>query len=120
MAASIEQNHDDRGIIWPTAIAPYEVAVIPVNGSAPEQMEIATELYRELLANQVEGILDDTDERAGVKFANADLIGYPLKAVIGKKTVSEGTIDIKVRATGEEHTVALKDALQKIIGLLRQ
>lgn len=118
MAASIEQNHDDRGIIWPVAIAPYEVAVIPVNASAPEQMDIAAGLYEEILDKGIEGILDDTDERAGVKFANADLIGYPLKVVIGKKTVSEGTVDIKVRATGEEYTVPLKDALEKIGALL--
>lgn len=114
MAASVEQNHDERGIYWPMAIAPYQVVLIPVNTKNQELVAIAEELYARLLRDGVEVILDDTNERAGVKFANADLIGYPLKVVLGNKTVEEKTVDFKVRATGEEFVLPLDEIADRI------
>ena len=75
LAASVEQNNDENGIIWPVAIAPYEVSVVPVNAKNDEQVKMAEEIYEKLLANGVEALLDDRDERPGVKFKDSDLIG---------------------------------------------
>lgn len=118
MAASVEQNNDEQGIIWPMAIAPYHVIIIPVNMKNNDIVKIAEDMYHNLLKEKIEVILDDTDERAGVKFANADLIGYPIKIVIGKKTIEEKTVDLKLRLKGEEFIVPLNEATGKIKELL--
>ncbi|KAF0091455.1 MAG: prolyl-tRNA synthetase [Fusobacteria bacterium] len=118
MAASVEQNNDDRGIIWPIAIAPYHVIIIPVNMKNGDIVNIAEDLYKSFKEENIEVILDDTEERAGVKFANADLIGYPIKIVIGSKTLEDKTVDLKIRATGEELIVPLYEALGKIKEIL--
>lgn len=120
MAASVEQNHDERGIIWPMAIAPYQVVLIPVNMKNEELASIAEELYGKLLAEGVEVVLDDTPERAGVKFANADLIGWPLKVVLGNRTVEDRTVELKVRETGEEAVLPIDDAVEAIKAKIRE
>ena len=101
MAAAIEQNNDEHGIIWPRAIAPYEVVVVAVNAKVPEQLAYAEEVYEELRAAGVDVLLDDRRERAGVKFNDCDLIGYPVRIAIGPKTIENGSIEVKVRKTGE-------------------
>jgi hypothetical protein len=101
MAAAIEQNHDEHGIIWPRAIAPYEVVVVAVNAKAEEQLAYAEEIYEELRAAGVDVLLDDRKERAGVKFNDCDLIGYPVRIAIGPKTIESGVIEVKLRGTGE-------------------
>ena len=101
MAAAIEQNHDKSGIIWPRAIAPYEVVVVAVNAKVDEQLRYAEEIYEELRAAGVDVLLDDRRERAGVKFNDCDLIGYPVRIAIGPKTIENGSIEVKVRRTGE-------------------
>ena len=101
MAAAIEQNHDESGIIWPRAIAPYEVVVVVVNAKVDEQLVYAEEVYEELRAAGVDVLLDDRRERAGVKFNDCDLIGYPVRIAIGPKTIESGSIEVKVRKTGE-------------------
>ena len=101
MAAAIEQNHDEHGIIWPRAIAPYEVVVVAVNAKAEEQLTYAEEIYEELHAAGVDVLLDDRRERAGVKFNDCDLIGYPVRIAIGPKTIENGTIEVKIRKSGE-------------------
>ena len=101
MAAAIEQNHDAHGIIWPRAIAPYEVVVVAVNAKAEEQLVYAEEIYEELRAAGVDVLLDDRRERAGVKFNDCDLIGYPVRIAIGPKTIENGTIEVKIRKSGE-------------------
>lgn len=101
MAAAIEQNHDEHGIIWPRAIAPYEVVVVAVNAKAEEQLTYAEEIYEELRAAGVDVLLDDRRERAGVKFNDCDLIGYPVRIAIGPKTIENGTIEVKIRKSGE-------------------
>ena len=101
MAAAIEQNNDEHGIIWPRAIAPYEVVVVAVNAKVPEQLAYAEEVYEELRTAGVDVLLDDRRERAGVKFNDCDLIGYPVRIAIGPKTIENGSIEVKVRKTGE-------------------
>ncbi len=101
MAAAIEQNNDKDGIIWPRTIAPFEVVVVPVNAKVPEQLELAEKIYGELKAAGIDALLDDRKERAGVKFKDCDLIGYPLRITVGPKAVEEGKIELRVRRTGE-------------------
>ena len=101
MAAAIEQNHDEHGIIWPRAIAPYEVVVVAVNAKVEEQLAYAEAIYEELRAAGIDVLLDDRRERAGVKFNDCDLIGYPVRIAIGPKTIENGSIEVKVRRTGE-------------------
>ncbi len=101
MAAAIEQNNDKDGIIWPRAIAPFEVVVVPVNAKVPEQLALAEKIYGEMKAAGMDVLLDDRKERAGVKFKDCDLIGYPLRVTVGPKAVEDGMIELHVRRTGE-------------------
>ena len=100
MAAAIEQNHDESGIIWPRAIAPYEVVVVAVNAKDNAQLAYAEEVYEELRAAGIDVLLDDRRERAGVKFNDCDLIGYPVRIAIGPKTIDSVSIEVKIRRTG--------------------
>jgi prolyl-tRNA synthetase len=104
-AAAIEQNHDLNGIIWPIQIAPFHLALVPVNISDPLQSKTALEMYEELSALGLEVLLDDRDERAGVKFKDIDLLGIPVKVVLGK-TLADGKVELSVRATGEKTLMA--------------
>ena len=106
-AAAIEQNYDDKGIIWPLAIAPFHVEVISV-GEDAKVKKMAEDVYDELGYAGLEVLFDDRDERPGVKFADADLIGIPYHAIIGKKAVEEGKIELKVRKTSERKMVDAK------------
>ncbi|SEJ63512.1 prolyl-tRNA synthetase [Propionispira arboris] len=119
MAAAIEQNNDEYGIVWPAAIAPYQVVVIPVNAKNTEQFSIAETLYQELQAAKVEVVLDDRKERAGVKFKDADLIGYPIRITVGPKSVEEDSIEIKIRRSGEVFTYGKVDYLENVLSMLR-
>ena len=117
IAAAIEQGHDENGIVLPVAIAPYQVIVVPVNNREEQQMKLAEEIYEDLKAQGIEVILDDRAERAGVKFKDADLIGIPVRIVVGKKC-AEGIVEYKLRTaeSAEEKTVeaAKADAVQYI------
>ncbi len=113
MAAAIEQNHDEFGIIWPKNIAPYLVDVIIANIKDETQVSLGEKIYAELSDNGIETVLDDRNERAGFKFKDADLIGFPLKIVVGKGAV-EGIVEIKDRRTGENSEVKKEDVLQYI------
>jgi len=112
-AAAIEQNHDDAGIVWPPAIAPFDVAVLPL-GPEAELMEAAEKIYADLLAAGFDPALDDRDARAGVKFADADLVGYPVQVVLGKKGLKEGKAEIKIRKSGERSTVPLDETVAAV------
>ena len=101
MAAAVEQYNDENGIIWPAAIAPYHVLIVPVNNKDQESLHKAEEIYTQLQKAGVEVIIDDRNERPGVKFKDADLIGYPIRIVIGPKTISTGSLEVKIRKTGE-------------------
>jgi prolyl-tRNA synthetase len=98
-AAAIEQNHDEKGIIWPFPIAPFHVHLLTLSQSATTT-EAATHLYQELIAAGFEVLWDDRDERAGVKFNDADLLGAPFQIVIGDKGLAEGLIELKTRKDG--------------------
>ena len=119
MAAAIEQNHDDKGIIWPMTIAPYQVVVVPVNSKIEEQMKVAEELYAALQGAGIEVVLDDRDERAGVKFNDADLIGFPLRITIGSRSLKEGKVEIKKRRTGEILLVEREQVVATLQELIR-
>ena len=116
-AAAVERYHDENGIQWPMSIAPYHVSVVPVNVNDELQMETAEAFYRELLEKNIEVILDDRPERAGVKFKDADLMGIPVRITVGK-TITEGNVEIKIRSTGEMLVVPKDEAVTKVIEFL--
>lgn len=101
MAACVEQCNDKDGMIWPAAIAPYHVLVVPVNVKDEASYAKAEEIYAQLQHAGLEVVIDDRKERPGVKFKDADLIGYPLRVVVGPKTLTEGALEVKARKTGE-------------------
>ncbi|MEP6910879.1 MAG: proline--tRNA ligase [Actinomycetota bacterium] len=105
MAAIVEQRHDDDGIKWPSAVAPYDVHVIALPGLGEQAYEVAAKL--EVAGDDV--LLDDRDRRAGEKFADADLLGLPVRVTVGKKTLDDGAVDVRSRETGEESRVAIGD-----------
>jgi prolyl-tRNA synthetase len=113
-AACIEQNNDADGIIWPMTVAPYHVIISPVNMKADELSRAAEQLYEQLNALGVEVILDDRDERAGVKFKDADLIGIPLRVTMGPKKLAEGTVELRFRKNGEVREIGLEGAAEYI------
>ena len=120
IAAAIEQFHDDKGIMWPVAIAPYEVVVVPVSSKDEEQMKIAEGLYTQLKGMGVDVLFDDRNERAGVKFNDADLIGYPVRITVGKKSAANQTVEIKVRRTGHEEVAAIADSAARVQAILNE
>ncbi|NLL29862.1 MAG: proline--tRNA ligase [Clostridiales bacterium] len=112
MASIIEQNHDDNGIIWPLAVAPYHVNVIPVNTKDEMQMKVANDIYEELKAIGIDVIFDDRKERAGVKFKDSDLMGIPMRITVGKK-VTEGEVEFKLR-TSDVDNIKIEDVLSRV------
>lgn len=117
MAAAVEQNHDDKGIIWPMAIAPYHVAIIPVNTKDELQLTTAEALYEELKSKGIEVILDDRKERAGVKFNDADLIGYPIRIIVGKG-ILDGKVEFKLRLSDEIEEMSMQEAKEKVLAIV--
>ena len=112
VAAAIEQNHDDQGIIWPTALAPFTVALCPINADKSPAVAAAAEaLYRELLDAGVEVLLDDRNKRPGVMFADMDLIGIPQRVVISDKTLADGQVEYKRRGASDASRLALAEVL---------
>lgn len=120
LAAVIEQHHDEHGIVWPVSVAPAEVAVIPLSIGDEEVYPTAGRLWRALAEAGVETVIDDRDERAGVKFADADLIGWPLQAIVGRKGLAEGIIELKDRASGERSAVPVDEAAAHIAARIAQ
>lgn len=117
-AAAVEAHHDDWGIKWPLAIAPYHVTIVPVSTKDELQMTTANKIYEELLANGVEAVIDDRDERPGVKFKDADLIGFPFRITVGK-TISEGNVEFVTRATGEKVAMKPEAAVKQVIDAVK-
>ncbi|MDZ4225071.1 MAG: proline--tRNA ligase, partial [bacterium] len=112
-AAAIEQNHDEKGIVWPAPIAPFQVEVIALNRDQ-EVMDAAEKIYTDLTQAGVEVLYDDRDERAGVKFADADLIGIPFYVVIGSRGLKDKVVELKTRQSGEIQKIALSDIVQHL------
>ena len=113
-AAAVEAHYDDHGIKWPLAIAPYHVIIIPVSTKDEEQMKVAEDLYKTLIKHGVEAVLDDRDERPGVKFKDADLIGFPYRITVGKG-ISEGVVEFKVRETNEISNIKPEEAAEMVV-----
>ncbi|WMC09466.1 proline--tRNA ligase [Oceanimonas pelagia] len=119
VAAAIEQNHDDRGIIWPDAIAPFQVAIIPMNMHKSHRVqEVAEQLYAELTAAGIEVLFDDRKERPGVMFADMELLGVPHSIVIGERGLDNGVVEYKHRRGGDKQEVAIADVVAKLQGLM--
>ena len=116
LAAIIEQNHDDDGIKWPVVAAPYKVIVVPTKVNDEENMGLAEQIYNRLQDEGVEVLLDDRNERPGVKFKDADLIGIPLRITVGRRA-SEGIVEIKYRASGESAEVSVEEAFVAVKNL---
>lgn len=111
-AAAIEQGNDKDGIIWPASIAPFQLLVIPVNVNDRPTMDLAEELYKTLEEKGFEVLLDDRDERAGVKFKDADLIGIPYRIIIGEKNLKEGMVEFKERRTGKVEKIKAAEVVE--------
>ncbi len=118
VAACIEQNHDENGIAWPLPMAPFQVTILPLTAREKEVTEEAERLYREITALGVDVLLDDRDERAGVKFNDAELLGTPIRIVIGKKGLKEGGVEIKGRSEQEARLVPLEGVIDEVRGRL--
>jgi prolyl-tRNA synthetase len=115
MAAVVERCHDENGIVWPVSVAPYEVVVTVVKPTDPATIEAGGQVYDALRAAGIEALLDDRDERPGVKFKDADLIGIPYRVTIGPKGIAEGKAEIVRRATGEVRSVDLQKAADAVV-----
>ncbi|MGM9535766.1 MAG: proline--tRNA ligase [Intestinibacter sp.] len=113
VAAVIEQHHDENGIIWPLAIAPYHVVVVPVNVKKEEHLQNAEKIYEELQAAGVEVLLDDRNERAGFKFKDSDLLGIPMRITVGKDIV-DGKVEFKLRSEADKEIIAVEDVLDRV------
>jgi prolyl-tRNA synthetase len=119
-AAAIEQNHDKDGIVWPTPIAPYEVALLSLQGDDPNLKAVCDRLYAELESLGIEVLYDDRDERPGVKFKDADLIGIPWRVALGKKGLAEGIVELKPRRSSEVQKVKLDEAVAFVAARVRE
>ncbi len=119
MAAAVEQNHDENGIIWPVEIAPFEVIVIPVNVKNDEIREVAERIYEELKEAGFDVLIDDRNARPGFKFKDADLIGIPYQIIVGKG-VKDGLVELKERKTGKRKEVKIEDTVSELKGLLNR
>ena len=118
MATTIEQRHDDVGIVWPKALAPFQVAVVVATRDHEGAVAEGERIYAELRERGVDVVIDDREQTAGVKFADADLIGYPVQIVVGKRGVEAGTVDLKLRATGEKSQAPIAGAAGAALDLL--
>ncbi len=119
VAATIEQHHDDNGIAWPKAVAPYQVIILPL-GNNDDVKNKSEEIYNELTSRGIETLLDDRNERAGVKFNDAELIGIPLRLTVGARSLKNGIIEAKIRKTGEDKEIILGNSVEAIIDLLAE
>jgi prolyl-tRNA synthetase len=112
LAAAVEQHHDENGILWPASIAPYDVHVLALHGGAEDVLTEAERVAATLAETGLDVLLDDRDERPGEKFADADLIGAPLRVIVGKKTLDDGAVDVRKRDGSAEGRVAVADVLK--------
>ena len=119
LAAVIEQHHDDDGIIWPVSVAPYHAIVTLVKPKDEEQAKLAEEIYQSLLVAGVEAVIDDRDERPGVKFKDADLLGFPIRITVGKRA-GEGIVEYKLRRDSEKSELSVAEAIENAIKLVNE
>jgi prolyl-tRNA synthetase len=118
-AAAIEQNYDENGIIWPKPIAPFDCEIVPVNVKDAETLKTTEALYTSLGREGIDVLLDDRDERAGVKFKDADLIGIPVRVTVSSRTLKEGSVEVKERGATDARLVKIGEAADKVARLLK-
>ena len=118
--AALEKYYDDKGMIWPKAIAPYLVELIPLKMDSPEQVQAADRIYKELTEAGIDVLMDDRDERPGVKFNDADLIGIPIRITIGDKSLKDNKIELKARTAEKADLVDIEDTLKAVKNLAEQ
>jgi prolyl-tRNA synthetase len=118
MAAIVERHHDDRGIVWPVAVAPFTVVVTVAQSEDPESAKVGESVYEQLTAAGIEAVLDDRAERAGVKFRDAELTGIPFRVTVGKRGLADSTVEVTRRETGETVKVGLGDIVPHLRGAL--
>jgi prolyl-tRNA synthetase len=119
LQAVIEQGNDKDGIIWPLSVAPYQVCITPLNVDPNnEAMKLAEKFYTELTARGVDVILDDRDERPGVKFKDADLVGFPIRLGLGEKSLAKGEVEIKPRG-GVMMPVKISEAVERVAAMVK-
>jgi prolyl-tRNA synthetase len=119
MQAIIEQKCDKDGIIWPDSVAPYNAVVIPVSAGNEQQMALAEQIHNKLCDAGIDTLMDDRDERAGVKFKDADLIGIPHRVTVGRRA-AEGIVEYKPRASAEAVELNADEAAEKIIEAVKK
>lgn len=119
MAAAIEAHHDAQGIAWPISIAPFEALVVALDPNDPAVMEAATQLHDELARQGVDVLLDDRDERAGFKFKDADLIGIPVRVIVGKKGLAEGVVELSLRRGPTKESVPRLQAIERALAVIQ-
>lgn len=119
LAAVVEQHNDEHGIVWPVSVAPYEVAVIPLDPKKEECATVCEQIVDGLCAEGIEVVVDDRDERPGFKFADNDLMGFPYQVVLGKRGLKSGTVELKDRASGEREDVAIDEVVAKVSKLVK-
>jgi prolyl-tRNA synthetase len=114
VGAIIEASHDDNGIIWPEAVAPWKVGLVTMRGDDEASVKAADEIYAKLIAAGVEVLYDDRDERGGVKLGSMDLIGLPWQLIIGPRGLAQGLVELKNRRTGEKEELSIDSALERL------
>jgi prolyl-tRNA synthetase len=120
MAAAAEQYHDDAGLRWPKALAPFHVVVIPTNMDQPAVVSEAERIYEELVSSRAEVVLDDRDATAGVKFADADLIGLPIRLTVSKRTLEQQGVELKLRDSSSASTTPIAKAVAEVRAIVQQ
>jgi prolyl-tRNA synthetase len=115
LAAAVEQHGGDEGMVWPAEIAPYDVHVVVLGWDNPELVAIGEQVAASLSAEGLDVLLDDRELRPGEKFADADLIGCPLRVTVGKKTLEDGAVDLRDRTTGDESRIASLDLAKRVV-----
>jgi prolyl-tRNA synthetase len=120
VAASIEQNHDENGIIWPMPIAPFQAMALSLNMKNTDVVNASENIYQKLRESNIEVLLDDRDERPGIKFKDADLIGIPIQIIIGEKNLKDGNVEIKIRKDGKRIIAPLSDIEKKVRELIKE
>ena len=114
LGSIVEQNHDEKGIIWPFSVEPYKVCIVPANSNDGNQIELANNIYEKLIENKIEALLDDRDERLGVKLNDMDLIGIPLRILVGKKS-TDNIVEFKKRNSNDIEELSIEKAIEKIL-----
>jgi len=120
VAAAVEQNHDEKGIIWPLPLAPYEVVLVVLNADKPEVVEAAEGLYDQLKAAGIDVLFDDRPERPGVKFNDMDLIGFPVRVVLGGRGLEAGEVELSLRRDGEKRPTPIADMVSAVESMLEE